>query len=90
MREPFYACPEGLISREMVCVCVCVGGGEVAGTPKGREGVRERMSKDSGKTVEIASHGQIAIIRHTGTYKDRVEDVCSQWTADALVMWGQE
>ncbi len=82
---------DSLVERWCVCVCVCGGwGGEMAGTPKGREGVRERTSKDSGKTVEIASHGQIAIIRHTGTYKDRVEDVCSQWTADALVMWGQE
>lgn len=34
--------------------------------------------------------GQIAIIRHTGTNTDRVEDVCSQRTVDALVMCGQE
>lgn len=81
MREPFYARPEGLISREMR---------GVVGTPKAREGVSERTSKDSGRTAELAPHGQIAIIRHTGTYTDRVEDVCSQRTADALVMWGQE
>lgn len=80
MREPFYACPEGLISREMV------GGGW---HPE-REGGRERTSKDSGRMAEIASLGQIAIIRHTGKYTDRVEDVCSLRTADALVMWGQE
>lgn len=78
MRGPFYAHPEGLISQER----------EGAGTL--RERAMERASDRRLGTAQLAPRGQIAIVRHTGTNTDRVEDVCSQRAADALVMLGQK